>query len=134
VKMVRSRFGRFSLVGLMGAVLQLMLMSLLTKCFGALSVAAIAVAIEITILHNFAWHEHFTWSYHGPKSSRQVAMRLWRFHAGNGLISLGWEYDSDVLSGRAPQTSRIAHNAWSNRRLLLSKLPCCGALGISRNA
>jgi putative flippase GtrA len=82
------RFGRFSLVGLMGAILQLTLVWLLTECFGILSTAAVLVAVEVTILHNFAWHERFTWSHRGLKSSRQLVQRLWRFHAGNGLVSL----------------------------------------------
>ena len=82
------RFGRFSLVGFMGAILQLTLVWLLTECFGVLSTAAMVVAVEITILHNFAWHERFTWGNRGLKSSRQLALRLWRFHAGNGLVSL----------------------------------------------
>jgi putative flippase GtrA len=82
------RFGRFSLVGFIGAVLQLTLVSLLTTYFGVLSAAATLVAVEITILHNFAWHERFTWGNRGLKSSRQLVLRLWRFHAGNGLVSL----------------------------------------------
>jgi putative flippase GtrA len=86
---VTGRFGRFGVVGFIGAVLQLMIVSLLTQGFGVLSTAATLVAVEITVLHNFIWHEHFTWSNRGPKSSRQLALRLWRFHAGNGLVSLG---------------------------------------------
>jgi dolichol-phosphate mannosyltransferase len=80
---------RFSLVGLMGALLQLMLLFLLTTCFPVGSVIATLIAVEITILHNFIWHERFTWSDRGPKSFRHVTGRLWRFHAGNGLVSLG---------------------------------------------
>ena len=82
------RARRFSLVGFMGAVLQLMLIFLLVRYFGALSIAATPMAVEITILHNFFWHERFTWSDHAPQDSRQLVRRLWRFHAGNGLISL----------------------------------------------
>ncbi|HTM13247.1 MAG TPA: GtrA family protein [Bryobacteraceae bacterium] len=82
------RIGRFSLVGFMGALLQLTLVWLLTTCFGLFSSAATLVAVELTILHNFIWHERFTWGNRGPKSSRQLVLRLWRFHAGNGLISL----------------------------------------------
>jgi putative flippase GtrA len=85
---VECRFGRFSVVGFIGALLQLALMSLLMRCFGALSVAATPVAVEITILHNFFWHERFTWSDRDSKNSRRLAARLWRFHASNGLISL----------------------------------------------
>ena len=79
---------RFGLVGFMGAMLQLMLVSLLTKCFGVPSTEATLAAVEITILHNFVWHQRFTWSHRGLKSLRQLALRLWRFHAGNGLVSL----------------------------------------------
>lgn len=82
------RFSRFSMVGFLGALVQLTLVSLLTQYFGVLSTAATLVAVEITILHNFIWHEHFTWSNRGPKGFRQLALRLWRFHAGNGLVSL----------------------------------------------
>ena len=83
-----GRFTRFSLVGFIGALLQLTLVFLLTKCFGVFSAAATLVAVEITILHNFVWHERFTWSNRGPKNSRLLALRLCRFHAGNGLVSL----------------------------------------------
>jgi putative flippase GtrA len=83
-----GRFSRFSLVGFIGALLQLALLSLLTEFFGILSTAATLVAVEITVLHNFIWHERFTWSNRGPNSSRRLVLRLWRFHAGNGLISL----------------------------------------------
>ena len=82
------RLSRFGLVGLMGALLQLTLVSLLTKCFGVLSTVATLVAVEITVLHNFVWHEHFTWRKRSPVGSRETALRLWRFHAGNGLVSL----------------------------------------------
>jgi putative flippase GtrA len=71
----------------MGALLQLTLVFLLMRYFSAFNIAATPVAVEITILHNFFWHERFTWSDRDPKSSG-LAVRLWRFHAGNGLISL----------------------------------------------
>ncbi|MBV8845809.1 MAG: GtrA family protein [Bryobacterales bacterium] len=83
-----SRFVRFSLVGLIGAAVQLLLESFLTNQLGLASVAATPLAVEIVILHNFAWHERFTWSDHCMKCQGQIAGRLLRFHAGNGLISL----------------------------------------------
>jgi len=88
MKSVESRFGRFSLVGLLGALLQLLLISLLTQYFGFAGVAATPIAVEITILHNFIWHERFTWRERCPKTLRQIAERLWRFHATNGFVSL----------------------------------------------
>ena len=56
-----KRFGKFNLVGMMGAVLQIALVWLLTKRAGFSTIAATAIAVECAILHNFAWHERFTW-------------------------------------------------------------------------
>ena len=85
---VESRFGRFTLVGFIGALLQLLLVTLLTKYFGFASITATPIAVEITILHNFIWHERFTWSERCTKELRQIAERLWRFHVTNGIVSL----------------------------------------------
>ena len=83
-----GRWCRFSLVGLIGAALQLTLISVLTRYFGVLSTMATFAAVEITVLHNFVWHEQFTWRKRDPEGSQKMARRLWRFHAGNGLLSL----------------------------------------------
>ena len=80
------RFGRFNLVGLLGAALQLLLIAVLTKTTHLPPVAATPIAVEIVVLHNFVWHEHFTWP--DRRVRRQVGRRLCRFHAGNGLVSL----------------------------------------------
>jgi dolichol-phosphate mannosyltransferase len=81
------RFGKFNLVGLLGSALQVLLVWLLTK-FRWPAVAATPVAVELVVLHNFVWHERFTWRDRQLKSTRQRITRLWRFHAGNDLISL----------------------------------------------
>jgi putative flippase GtrA len=83
-----ARFGKFNLVGLLGAGLQLLLLYLFTKSFHMSAVTATPVAVEIVVLHNFAWHEGFTWRGSQLKSVRLRAVRLWRFQAANGLTSL----------------------------------------------
>ena len=83
------RIVRFALVGLMGAVVQLLAVFMLTRCLGILSVVATPCAVELALLHNFGWHERFTWRDRGSKGIRQRAARLGRFHVGNGLVSLG---------------------------------------------
>ena len=51
------------------------------------TVAATAIAVEDReVLHNFMWHERFTWP--DRRVERQTARRLVRFHAGNGVVSL----------------------------------------------
>ena len=49
---------------------------------------ATALAVELAVLHNFVWHERFTWKDRAGGPWRAVVRRLLRFHAGNGLVSL----------------------------------------------
>jgi putative flippase GtrA len=42
--------------------------------------------VEIAIVHNFFWHEQWTWSDRAPDAA--VWPRVSRFHAANGLTSL----------------------------------------------
>jgi putative flippase GtrA len=83
-----ARFGRFNLVGVLGAALQVLLLDLLMKGCRMPAVAAMPIAVEIVVLHNFLWHERFTWRDRSLAGLRQRAFRLLRFHFSNGLISL----------------------------------------------
>ena len=87
--MIGVRFGKFNLVGLMGAAVQVLLLDLLVKQFRLSPAAAMPAAVEMAVLHNFLWHERFTWRDREPAGLRQRAIRLGRFHAANGLVSLG---------------------------------------------
>jgi putative flippase GtrA len=46
--------------------------------------AATAMAVEITLLHNFAWHVRYTWRDRSGGGWRQCA----RFHLSNGAVSM----------------------------------------------
>jgi len=83
-----ARFGRFNLVGVLGAGLQIIVFELLMKWSRMPEVFAAPIAVEIVVLHNFFWHERFTWRDRKRRGLRQRSIRLWRFHCGNGLISL----------------------------------------------
>jgi putative flippase GtrA len=80
------RFLRFNGVGLLGFAVQLAVLGALIH-LRLHYLAATAVAVEVAVLHNFAWHERWTWRDRAavPGSG---ARRLWRFHASNGVISL----------------------------------------------
>lgn len=86
--MIGFRFGVFSLVGAVGAVLQVMLFGLLTKALRLPPAAAMAIAVELVVLHNFLWHDRLTWRDRGVVGFRDRALRLFRFHVANGLVSL----------------------------------------------
>lgn len=82
------RFGRFNLVGLLGAAVQLAAFWLLERATGLPAAGAAAISVEVSVLHNFFWHERFTWRDRPVGRGRRRVARLGRFHAANGLISI----------------------------------------------
>jgi putative flippase GtrA len=81
-----SRFVRFNAVGLIGFVVQLLVLALLLRA-GLHYLAATAIAVEVAILHNFLWHERWTWRERAASGRARLA-QLGRFHLLNGLTSL----------------------------------------------
>lgn len=81
------RWLKFNAVGLIGIGVQLGALALFTKVLGWNYLAATVLAVETAVLHNFGWHEVWTWrDRRGDGSS--LAARLLRFHLGNGLVSI----------------------------------------------
>lgn len=80
------RFWRFNGVGLAGFVVQVGVLTVLLGA-GLHYLAATAIAVETAVVHNFIWHELWTWN-DRPASGRARLDRLWRFHALNGVVSL----------------------------------------------
>ena len=78
---------RFNAVGVMGVGIQLAVLAILKTGFGLNVLLATVLAVESAILHNFVWHERWTWANRGLDMSHTLR-RLVRFNAGNGLISL----------------------------------------------
>lgn len=93
------RWLKFNLVGGMGIVIQFAALFLLKSVLHFNYLAATAIAVEVAVLHNFVWHEQFTWADRtrhntmklDPRSSprwRQSLPRLLRFHLTNGVVSI----------------------------------------------
>jgi putative flippase GtrA len=86
------RWLKFSLVGGVGIGVQLAVLAVLTTK-GVNYLLATALAVEGAVLHNFFWHQRFTWadrthlSASGTTTS-EAMKRLLRFHLANGSISL----------------------------------------------
>jgi putative flippase GtrA len=55
------RWCRFNLVGGMGIVVQFAALLLLKSVLHFNYLAATAIAVEAAVVHNFVWHEQFTW-------------------------------------------------------------------------
>ena len=79
------RWLKFNAVGAMGVAVQLAALAVLKSGLHVNYLLATAVAVELALLHNFVWHERWTWRDRGAAGR---AGRLVRFHLGNGLLSI----------------------------------------------
>jgi putative flippase GtrA len=82
-----SSFGRFASVGVIGWIVQLAVF-LALKSVGVPYMVAIAAAVGFAILHNFVWHELYTWQRARSNSAAAIALRLARFNTSTALISI----------------------------------------------
>ena len=80
------RFLKFNGVGIAGFAVQLTVLAALVH-LGVHYLAPTLVALEAAVLHNFFWHERWTWR-DRPAEGRGRLDRFWRFHALNGVVSL----------------------------------------------
>jgi putative flippase GtrA len=82
-----SSWLRFNAVGIVGVGVQLALLALFKSVIGWSVRLSTIAAVELTVLHNFVWHERWTWA-HRKLELRQIPIRLLRFNVSNGLISI----------------------------------------------
>jgi putative flippase GtrA len=87
------RWCKFNLVGGVGIVVQFAALFLLKSVLRFDYLLATAIAVEAAVVHNFVWHEQFTWADRIKRDSLQPAwreslLRLLRFNLANGAVSL----------------------------------------------
>lgn len=81
-----QRWLKFNAVGVIGIGAQLAALALFHRAVGLGYLTATALAVECAILHNFAWHERWTWRDRASPGS--TVARLLRFNFSVGLVSL----------------------------------------------
>ena len=79
------RWLKFNAVGAIGILVQLAVLAALKSGLHAPYMAATAIAVEVAVLHNFVWHERWTWR---DRRGGNVLGRLLRFNLGNGAVSI----------------------------------------------
>ena len=79
---------KFNAVGLLGVGVQLTVLALLKTWLGFQYLTATVIAVEAAVLHNFAWHERWTWIERTKTARRGLSGRLFRFHVANGIVSI----------------------------------------------
>jgi len=67
---------------------QLGMLTLLAGHFGLHYLVATALAVESAIIHNFFWHERWTWGDRGLRGTPGRWPRLLRFNLTSGSISI----------------------------------------------
>jgi putative flippase GtrA len=84
------RWLKFNAVGAIGILVQLLTLALLAGPLHIHYLLATALAVETAVLHNFVWHERWTWKDRTPGRARLALLlsRLLRFHLSNGLVSI----------------------------------------------
>jgi putative flippase GtrA len=80
------RWCRFNAVGVIGMAVQLAALALFNRLAAGRYLLASAAAVELTLLHNFVWHLHYTWR--DRRGSATTFAQLARFHLSNGLVSI----------------------------------------------
>lgn len=82
------RWLKFNFVGAIGIGVQLVALSLYKSVLGMDYLLATGLAVETAVIHNFLWHERFTWTERCVGSRRDMFLRLARFNLSTGLISI----------------------------------------------
>jgi putative flippase GtrA len=82
-----SRLCRYGFVGFAGVFVHLGMLSVLVSALGIDYLIATSLAVEAAILHNFVWHERWTWS-DRELPTRARLMRLVTFNSTTGLVSI----------------------------------------------
>jgi putative flippase GtrA len=82
------RWIKFNAVGGIGIVVQLAALAVLRTWLKLDYLLATGLAVEIAVIHNFLWHERFTWADRPARRPMQSLVRLAKFNASNGALSM----------------------------------------------
>ena len=79
------RWWKFNAVGALGIAVQLTVLTLLKTGLGANYLLATALAVESAVVHNFFWHERYTWA---DRESPARFARFAKFNLSTGTFSI----------------------------------------------
>jgi putative flippase GtrA len=82
------RWAKFNFVGGLGIGVQLAALAVFRSWLQLDYLLATGLAVEIAVVHNFLWHERFTWLDRPAQGPMQSLVRLVKFNASNGAVSI----------------------------------------------
>ena len=82
------RWLKFNAVGGIGIVVQLAALAVSRSWLKLDYLLATGLAVEIAVIQNFLWHERYTWVDRPVTRAMQSLVRLAKFNASNGAVSM----------------------------------------------
>jgi putative flippase GtrA len=82
------RWIKFNTVGGIGIGVQLAALAVFRSWLKIDYLLATGLAVEIAVIHNFLWHERFTWADRPAAHRMQSLFRFAKFNATNGAVSI----------------------------------------------
>jgi putative flippase GtrA len=79
---------KFNAVGGIGIGVQLTALAVLRSSLRLDYLLATGLAVETAVIHNFLWHERFTWADRPAARPFRSLVRLAKFNASNGAVSI----------------------------------------------
>lgn len=80
------RWVKFNAVGAVGIGVQLVVLTVLRSGFEMGYLTATALAVEAAVIHNYLWHERFTWA---DRETERPFLRFLKFNMTTGMFSIG---------------------------------------------
>lgn len=87
-RVILGRWLKFNFVGAIGIGVQFAALFLLKSAFHFHYLLATAIAVEAAVVHNFVWHEQFTWADRVTVCWRRSVPRFVRFNLTTGAVSI----------------------------------------------
>ncbi len=80
---------KFNVVGALGFLVQSAALYALTRSAHHIHyLLATALAVELAVLHNFVWHQLWTWRNRRCSTTVKILSRLAKFNITNGVVSI----------------------------------------------
>jgi dolichol-phosphate mannosyltransferase len=79
---------RFNTIGIMGTGVQISLIFFLRTFFHLNYLVATLIAVQCALIHNFFWHQRWTWKNSISSGKKKSFQRFLRFNSTSGTISM----------------------------------------------
>ena len=101
------RISKFYFVGAIGIVVQLLVLAGLKSGLKLNYLLSTLLAVEVAVVHNFLWHERFTWA---ERAGKAAFSRFLKFNLGNGVISVAGNIVGMALLAGAAKVNYVIAN------------------------